>query len=101
MAKVKVLVEGDTHKDAKRLFGEDRNCATISLVVDKNIVMVVDPGVVDSPQILIDALAKEGLTVNDINFVCVTNSHLPHYKTTARCRTHPAQSPPALVCGTG
>ena len=42
--------------------------------------MVVDPGVLASQQILIDALAKENLTVNDFNYVCVTHSHLDHYR---------------------
>lgn len=42
--------------------------------------MVCDPGVLDSQQILIDALAREGLNVDDVNFVFITHSHIDHYR---------------------
>lgn len=70
-AKVKVLIEG---------FDEEKTCATVSLVQDDNLVMVVDPGVLDSQQMLIDALAKEGLKIADVNVVCITHSHIDHYR---------------------
>lgn len=70
-AQVKILVEGFTN--------EERTCATISLVRDGDLIMVVDPGVLESQQILIDALQKEGLNINDVNMVCITHSHIDHY----------------------
>ena len=80
MAKVKVLVEGYTNADTKGLYGGEKTCATISLVRDNDVVMVIDPGVLEDQNILIDALEKEGLTVNDVNIVCVTHSHIDHYR---------------------
>ncbi len=80
MAKVKVLIEGYTNADARVSSGQEKTCPTISLVVDKDIVMVVDPGALDNQKILVDALAKEGLTVEDITHVCVTHSHIDHYR---------------------
>lgn len=73
MAEVKVLIQGFETADEKA-------CATVSLVRDKDIVMVCDPGTLDNQQILIDALAKEGLRVNDVNFVFITHSHIDHYR---------------------
>lgn len=81
MAEVKILVQGYTSTDSSAAEGGDeKTCATITLVRDKNIVMVCDPGVLDSQQILIDALAKEGLTINDVNYVFITHSHIDHYR---------------------
>ena len=80
-AEVKILVQGFTNADSKaESGGEEKTCPTISLVQDGDLVMVVDPGVLDSQQILIDALAKEGLNVNDVNMVCITHSHIDHYR---------------------
>jgi len=80
-AEVKILVEGYTNADTKAdSGGEEKTCATISLVRDKDLIMVVDPGILESQQILIDALAKEGLDVRDVNMVCITHSHLDHYR---------------------
>jgi len=79
MAKVKVLVEGFTTADAKVLLGHEKTCPTISLVVDGDIVMVVDPGALDNQKVLVDALAKEGYNVSDVNMVCITHSHVDHY----------------------
>ena len=42
--------------------------------------MVVDPGVLDDQKILIDKLKEEGLTVDDVNIVCITHSHIDHYR---------------------
>jgi len=79
-AQVKILVEGYTNADSIAELGVEENCPTISLVLDEGIVMVVDPGVLESQQILIDALEKENLKVSDVNFVCITHSHLDHYR---------------------
>lgn len=77
MAKVKVLVEGYYFIDPN---GQENTCPTISLVLDKDIIMVVDPGTVEDQKILVDALEKEGLTVNDVTIVCITHSHIDHYR---------------------
>ena len=79
MTEVKILVSGYTTADSATE-GEEKTCATITLVRDKNIVMVCDPGVLDSQQILIDALKKEGLAINDVNYVFITHSHIDHYR---------------------
>jgi glyoxylase-like metal-dependent hydrolase (beta-lactamase superfamily II) len=79
MAEVKILVQGYTTADSAASGGE-KTCATITLVRDKNIIMVCDPGVLDSQQILIDALKKEGLAIKDVNYVFITHSHIDHYR---------------------
>lgn len=79
-AQVKILVEGYTNADSVAETGEEKTCATISLVRDGDLVMVVDPGILESQQVLVDALQKEGLTVGDVNIVCITHSHLDHYR---------------------
>jgi len=76
MAEVKVLIPGYTSEES----GEEKTCATISLVKDKDIVMVVDQSVLESQQMLVDSLKREGLKIEDINFVCITHSHLDHYR---------------------
>jgi glyoxylase-like metal-dependent hydrolase (beta-lactamase superfamily II) len=79
-AEVKILVEGYTNANEVGETGEEKTCPTITLVRDGDIVMVVDPGVLESQDILVDALAKENLTVEDVNVVCITHSHLDHYR---------------------
>jgi glyoxylase-like metal-dependent hydrolase (beta-lactamase superfamily II) len=76
MAEVKILVEGYTSEES----GEEKTCSTVTLVRDKDIIMVVDPGVLENQKILVDALKKEGLGVNDVNVVCITHSHIDHYR---------------------
>ncbi|MBU1201581.1 MAG: MBL fold metallo-hydrolase [Nanoarchaeota archaeon] len=76
MAEVKVLIKGYTSADS----GGEKTCATISLVRDKGVVMVVDPGVLEDQQMIVDALKKEGLSVDDVNIVCITHSHIDHYR---------------------
>ncbi len=78
MAQVKILVEGYTNADKEGLSGQEKTCPTVTLVREKDIVMVVDPGVMSSQQMLIDALEKEGLTVNDVTIVAITQSHVGH-----------------------
>jgi glyoxylase-like metal-dependent hydrolase (beta-lactamase superfamily II) len=82
MAKVKVLIEGYTNEDGKgETDGEvEKTRATVTLVKDKDIVMVTDPGVLESQQVLIDALKKENLEIDDVNYVCLTHSHIDHYR---------------------
>jgi glyoxylase-like metal-dependent hydrolase (beta-lactamase superfamily II) len=79
MAEVKVLIEGYTSAESGAQ-GDEKTCPTITLVRDKDIVMVCDPGVLDSQQILIDALKNEGLVIDDVNYVFITHSHIDHYR---------------------
>ena len=74
MAEVKILLVGYTSEEG----GEETTQCTVSLVKDKDIVMIVDPGTMKDRQMLIDALAKEGLQINDVNYVCITHSHMDH-----------------------
>jgi glyoxylase-like metal-dependent hydrolase (beta-lactamase superfamily II) len=76
MGEVKVLVKGYTSNDS----GDEKTQATISLIRDGDIIMVVDPGVLEREQVLIDALKKQGLKINDVNYVALTHSHLDHYR---------------------
>ncbi|MDO8660061.1 MAG: MBL fold metallo-hydrolase [Candidatus Parcubacteria bacterium] len=77
---VKILFEGYTTADVKSDIGDEKTRPTITLVKDKDIVMVVDPGTLSDQQILIDKLKEDGLTVNDVNIVCITHSHIDHYR---------------------
>ena len=79
-AEVKILIEGFTNADSVAEAGEEKTWPTISLVRDGDLTIVVDPGSLKSQQLLIDALAEEGLTVNDIDIVCITHSHIDHYR---------------------
>lgn len=80
MAKVKVLVEGFTNADSTSAGGQEKTCPTISLVIDHDMVIVVDPGALDDQKILVDALAREHLTIKDVTHVCITHSHIDHYR---------------------
>lgn len=79
MTKVKILIEGYTTADEKKA-GEEKTCPTITLVKSENIVMIVDPGVLEDQKILADKLKEEGLKINDVNIVFITHSHLDHYR---------------------
>ena len=75
MAEVKILLKGYLSSEAN-----GRVRPTISLIKDKNITMVSDPGVVKNQDVIIEALKKEGLKIDDINFVFITHSHIDHYR---------------------
>ncbi|MCX6720013.1 MAG: MBL fold metallo-hydrolase, partial [Candidatus Staskawiczbacteria bacterium] len=79
-AEVKILIKGYSNADSVAETGEEKTQPTITLVKDGDFVMVVDPGILPDQQILIDALSREGLTVEDVNVVCVTHSHVDHYR---------------------
>ncbi len=79
-AEVKILVKGFTNADSIAEIGKERTQATITLVKDGDLVMVVDPGILEDQQVLVDALLKENLTIDDVNVVCITHSHLDHYR---------------------
>ncbi|MDP3245246.1 MAG: MBL fold metallo-hydrolase [bacterium] len=74
MATIKILLEGYLEEER----GGTR--PTVTLVKDKDVVMVVDPGTMESQDILLHALKENGLTKEDINVVCITHSHIDHYK---------------------
>jgi len=83
MAEVKVLIPGYTNADsADRSDEEETSCPTITLIKDKDMNIIVDPGVLEDQQILIDALEKEGLSIEDIDIVFLTHSHIDHYRNT-------------------
>lgn len=73
-AGVKVLVEGCLASDS-----DGRTCPTVSLVQDKNLNIVVDPGTVSDFDLIIKALAKNDLKVSDINLVFLTHCHFDHF----------------------
>ena len=82
MAEVKVLLKGYLMKDSPSLKG---SCSTISLVRGKDLdgnemVMVVDPGTTVSQDLIIEALKKEGLNVDDVTHVGITHGHMDHYR---------------------
>jgi len=79
-AEVKILVEGFTNADSVVAAGEERTQPTVTLVKDGDLIMVVDPGVMESQQVLIGALKRENLTVQDVNVVCITHSHFDHFR---------------------
>ena len=56
MAEVKVLIPGYTNADSAEAREEEKTCPTITLIKDEDVVMVTDPGVLESQQILIGAL---------------------------------------------
>ncbi len=80
MAEVKILVEGYTNADSVAEGGEEKSCPTITLVRDQDVIMVVDPGILEDQKILIDKLNEENLTIDDVNVVCITHSHIDHYR---------------------
>jgi glyoxylase-like metal-dependent hydrolase (beta-lactamase superfamily II) len=79
-AEVKILIEGYTNANEVSQISEEQVCSTITLIRDENSIIVVDPGVLKNQQALIDALEKENLTVQDVDIVCITHSHLDHYR---------------------
>jgi len=76
MAEVKILIKGYVSEENP----DDGTCPTITLVKDKNIIMVIDPGLLKDTQLLITKLKENNLTVNDITHVCITHSHMDHYR---------------------
>jgi glyoxylase-like metal-dependent hydrolase (beta-lactamase superfamily II) len=74
MATVDVLIAGHVEEtDA----GQSVH-PTVSLVLDGDLVVVVDPGILSDTALLTVALAARGLTVADVTHVFVTHHHLDH-----------------------
>lgn len=83
MAEVKVLISGTTKSDSWAAGQEESESCTMTLIKDGNMKIVVDPGVLKNQRIMINALKKEGLDVNDITHVFITHSHFDHYRNVA------------------
>lgn len=75
MAKVTVLMEGYL---AAEMHGH--TSSTITLVQDKGLNMIVDPGTVTEQKIICEMLKREGLHIDDINAVFITHAHMDHYR---------------------
>lgn len=73
MAEVDVLVQGFVNRDITRVQ------ATTSLVRDDQYVIIVDPGTAGTDAITA-ALAEHELSPNDVTHVCLTHSHLDHFR---------------------
>jgi len=72
MAKIKVLIKGY----AKEINKEEFASSTTTLIQDNNLNIIVDPGMDRGG--LLEGLLKEKLSLEDINFVIVTHTHLDH-----------------------
>lgn len=80
MAEVKILVEGYTNADKENSGEKETTGATITLIKDGKLNIVADPGVLESQEVLVDALKKENLAAGDIDIVFITHSHIDHYR---------------------
>jgi len=76
MAKVNILIKGYE----KEFKDRDEYTCTTTLVQDKDLNIVVDPGCPKSEKVLEKALAKHGLTFKDIDIIFITHWHLDHSK---------------------
>ncbi len=74
--KVEILIKGYYTPEGTR----GHACSTVTLIEDKELKIVVDPGTLSDPKILIDALKKRNLSLDEINVVFITHSHIDHYK---------------------
>jgi len=74
MTNIKILVKGYYRPKPVKV------CSTITLVQDDNINIIIDPGSVKNPDIIHNSLMKNGLTAENIHCVCITHSHIDHYK---------------------
>ena len=57
-----------------------RACSTITLVRDEAKVIIVDPGTVPVPSVLLDRLTREGLASDHVNMVILTHAHTDHFR---------------------
>jgi len=72
MAKIKILVEGYVNE----IDGEEFASSTTTLIQDADLNIVVDPGM--DRKLLVSALKKENLSLNQIDYVILTHTHLDH-----------------------
>ena len=54
--------------------------STITLIEDKDLRVVVDPGALADPGLLLRELDKRGLSADDIDVVFITHSHMDHLR---------------------
>lgn len=80
MTKVKVLFEGYTNADCRNLGEEETSRCTSTIIKSDDMIILSDPGILKSQQLMIDALAEENLTADDITHVFITHSHMDHYR---------------------
>ncbi len=71
MASIKLLVQGYA-----KTGDVEQDCSTSVLVIDKDVKIVVDPGI--NRQALATGLQKEGLKPEDIKYVLITHYHPDH-----------------------
>ncbi len=72
MAEVKVLIKGYAYnKD-----GVEHASSTTTLIKENRMNIIVDPGM--NRKLLLDSIKKEGLSLNDINYVVLTHTHIDH-----------------------
>jgi len=72
MAKVKILIEGY----AKEADGAEFASSASTLIQEVDLNIIVDPGM--NRELLLEALRKENLSPNKINYVILTHNHLDH-----------------------
>jgi len=72
MAEVKILVNGYAREES----GEEFASSTITLIKDKNLNIIVDPGM--NRELLLSSLLEENLSTKDITFIILTHTHLDH-----------------------
>ncbi|MCX6796299.1 MAG: MBL fold metallo-hydrolase [Candidatus Falkowbacteria bacterium] len=72
MAKVKILIEGY----AREKEGAEFVSSTTTLIQEGDLNIIVDPGM--NRGLLLEVLRKEGLSLDQINYVVLTHYHLDH-----------------------
>jgi glyoxylase-like metal-dependent hydrolase (beta-lactamase superfamily II) len=82
MAEVKVLIKGYASADSLESSGVETTCPTITLIKDGENMIVVDPGVLESQDVLKSRLAEEELKIEDVDYVFLTHSHPDHHMNT-------------------
>jgi glyoxylase-like metal-dependent hydrolase (beta-lactamase superfamily II) len=74
MATVDVLIAGHVEETEA---GQSVH-PSVSLVRDEDLVIVVEPGILSDPALLVDALAEHDLSPEGVTHVFVTHHHLDH-----------------------
>src|SRR5687767_9671290 len=76
MATVDILYEGYSKSEGDH----DLVRNTVCLVRDGDVTMIVDPGLVSSPNVIVDAIRNFQLNLDDITHVYVTHYHMDHVR---------------------
>lgn len=77
MAEVKILIDGFTEEKPEKI---EKAWPTMTLIRDGKWKIIVDPGTIKDPAIIINGLEKEGIKKNEINMVFLTHSHIDHFR---------------------